>query len=82
MTKGSRDVRTSWSPVEANWAHLRALARERWARLTDADFDQIAGDRDRLLARLRTHYGISEAEAELEVNEWESVVRHRQGFRE
>lgn len=64
-----------WDRIEANWQLLRALARQKWGRLTDAQFEMIAGKRDRLLATLQAEYGISDAEAELEMQEWEAIVR-------
>jgi uncharacterized protein YjbJ (UPF0337 family) len=64
-----------WIRIEANWRQLRRLAKQKWSRLTDEQFDAIAGKRDRLLSWLQAQYGISKAEAELEVQEWEAVVR-------
>jgi uncharacterized protein YjbJ (UPF0337 family) len=64
-----------WDRIEANWQQLCGLARQKWSRLTDEQLEVIAGKRDRLLAALRAQYGISQAEAELEVQEWEAIVR-------
>jgi uncharacterized protein YjbJ (UPF0337 family) len=64
-----------WDHIEKNWQHLRGLARQKWRKLTDDRFDMIAGKRDHLLDWLQAQYGISKAEAELEVQEWEAVVR-------
>jgi uncharacterized protein YjbJ (UPF0337 family) len=64
-----------WIRIEANWRQLRRLAKQKWSKLTDEQFDAIAGKRDRLLSWLQAQYGISKAEAELEVQEWEAVVR-------
>ena len=57
---------------------LRELAKQKWSKLTDHKFDMIAGKRDELLDWLQTQYGISKAEAELEVQEWEEVIRDRE----
>lgn len=64
-----------WDRIEGNWDQLRKLARQKWDRLTDDQFDLIAGKRDELLGWLKAQYGISTAEAELELQEWESMVR-------
>jgi uncharacterized protein YjbJ (UPF0337 family) len=64
-----------WDRIEANWQRLRPLARQKWGRLTDEQFEVIAGKRDQLVGWLLTQYGISKAEAELEVQEWEGAVR-------
>lgn len=67
-----------WEYIEANWEQLRGLAKQKWNRLTDEQFRTIAGQRTRLLDWLRAKYGISMAEAELEVEEWEAIVRERE----
>jgi uncharacterized protein YjbJ (UPF0337 family) len=64
-----------WDRIEASWQQLRGLARQKWSRLTDEQLEMIAGKRDRLLVTLQAEYGISKAEAELEVQEWEAIVR-------
>lgn len=67
-----------WDYIEANWNQLRELAKEKWSKLTDKKFDLIAGQREVLLQWLQAQYGISQAEAELEVREWEELVHERQ----
>lgn len=68
----------NWRHIEANWPRLRELAKERWSQLSNDKFDMIAGKRDQLLAWLQAQYGISRAEAELEIQEWEEVVHDRE----
>ena len=38
-----------WDRIEANWNKLRELAKQKWSKLTDDQFDLIAGKRDELL---------------------------------
>jgi uncharacterized protein YjbJ (UPF0337 family) len=64
-----------WNRIQANWPRLCGLAERKWSRITDEELDMIDGNRDRLLATLQARYGISKAEAELEVQEWEAMVR-------
>ena len=73
-----RRAQMKWDYIETNWNQLREPAREKWSRLTDKRFDLIAGQRADLLAWLQAQYGISQAEAELEVREWEELVYDRQ----
>ena len=76
----ARRVQMKWDYIEANWNQLRAAAMEKWSKLTDKRFDLIAGQREALLSWLQAQYGISRAEAELEVREWEEVVHDRQRY--
>jgi uncharacterized protein YjbJ (UPF0337 family) len=67
-----------WDYFETNWNELRELSKEKWSKLTDRKFDAIAGQRGLLLTWLQAQYGISRAEAELEIREWEELVHDRQ----
>jgi uncharacterized protein YjbJ (UPF0337 family) len=50
----------------------KGKVKEQWGKLTDDDFDVIAGKRDQLLGRIQERHGISRDEAERQVSEWES----------
>jgi uncharacterized protein YjbJ (UPF0337 family) len=58
--------------IEGNWKQLKGKAKEQWGKLTDDDFDVIAGERDQLLGRIQERHGISRDEAETQVKDWES----------
>jgi len=58
--------------AEGNWKQLKGKAKEQWGKLTDDDFDVIAGKRDQLLGRIQERHGISRDEAEKQVKDWES----------
>jgi len=57
--------------IEGNWKQLKGKVKEQWGKLTDDDFDVIAGKRDQLLGRIQERHGISREEAEQQVKEWE-----------
>jgi uncharacterized protein YjbJ (UPF0337 family) len=57
--------------VEGNWKQLKGKVKEQWGKLTDDDFDVIAGKRDQLLGRIQERHGISRDEAEKQVARWE-----------
>ncbi|HYP83864.1 CsbD family protein [Variovorax sp.] len=58
--------------MEGNWKQIKGKVREQWGKLTDDDFDVIAGKRDQLLGRIQERHGISRDEAERQVKDWES----------
>ena len=58
--------------VEGNWKQFKGKVKEQWGKLTDDDFDVIAGKRDQLLGRIQERHGISRDEAEQQVAAWES----------
>ena len=57
--------------VEGNWKQFKGKVKEQWGKLTDDDFDVIAGKRDQLLGRIQERHGISRDEAEKQVIDWE-----------
>lgn len=57
--------------VEGNWKQLKGKVKEQWGKLTDDDFDVIAGKRDQLVGRIQERHGISRDEAEKQVKDWE-----------
>jgi len=57
--------------IEGNWKQLKGKVKEQWGKLTDDDFDVIAGKRDQLLGRIQERHGVSREEAEQQVKEWE-----------
>ena len=59
--------------IEGNWKQLKGKVKEQWGKLTDDDFDVIAGKRDQLLGRIQERHGISRDEADEQVKAWESA---------
>ena len=61
----------SWETTQQNWQEEKERVRLRWARLSDGDLGEVAGDRDRLLACIGRRYGCDRAEADRQLREWE-----------
>ena len=59
--------------LEGNWKQLKGAVRETWGKLTDDDFDRIAGKREQLVGTLQKRYGIAKEEAERQVKDFEST---------
>jgi len=57
----------NWDRIEGNWKQLSGKVRQQWGKLTDDDFDVIAGKRDKLIGTLQERYGWAKREAEDEV---------------
>ena len=61
----------NWDRIEGNWKQLKGKTIEQWGKLTDDDFDIIAGRRDQLAGKIQEHYGVAKDEAERQVADWE-----------
>jgi len=46
------------------WKQLKGHIREKWGKLTDDDFDRIAGSREKFAGVLQERYGIQKDQAE------------------
>ena len=52
---------------------IKGKAREQWGKLTDSDWEQVAGKKDQLVGRIQERYGISRDEAQKQADEWARV---------
>jgi uncharacterized protein YjbJ (UPF0337 family) len=64
----------NWDQVEGKWKRFTGSARERWAKLTDNDWETIAGKKDQLVGRIQERYGVAKAEAEKQADEWSRAL--------
>jgi uncharacterized protein YjbJ (UPF0337 family) len=53
--------------MEGKWKQMRGQMKQWWGKLTDDDFDVIAGKRDQLVGKLQERYGWAKRDAEDEV---------------
>jgi uncharacterized protein YjbJ (UPF0337 family) len=60
----------NWDQIEGKWKRFTGSARERWGKLTDNDWETIAGRKDQLVGRIQERYGVAKAEAEKQADEW------------
>ncbi|MEW5789058.1 MAG: CsbD family protein [Pseudomonadota bacterium] len=61
----------NWDRIEGNWKQLKGRVKSQWGRLTDDDFDVVAGQREQMAGKLQERYGIARDEAERQIQEWE-----------
>ena len=56
--------------LQGKWEQLKGEARVKWGKLTNDDIDQIEGQREKLVGKLRERYGLAHDRAERDVDEW------------
>ena len=59
-----------WNSIEADWQRYKARAHARWAEITLAELEVIAGHRERLTGQIHAVYGLSPDEAKAQVRRW------------
>ena len=57
----------NWDRIEGNWKQLKGKVQVKWGKLTDDQFDVIAGRREQLVGHVQEQYGIGKDEAEKQV---------------
>ena len=57
--------------LQGNWKQFKGKMVEQWGKLTDDDFDVIAGRRDQSLGKLQEPHGIARDAAEKQLKEWQ-----------
>lgn len=61
----------NWDRIKGNWKQAKGKVMEQWGKLTDDDFDVVAGRREQLAGKIQERYGCAKDEAERQVTEWE-----------
>ena len=60
--------------LKGKWRQLKGDVQKKWGKLTDDQFDQINGNREKLLGKIQENYGLARDEAEKQVKEWEDTL--------
>lgn len=61
-----------WSRIESHWKEFMDRARRQWDRLSDAQLEDAAGNRDRLCAHVEQVYRLSKGETDKQVSDWQA----------
>ena len=69
----------NWDQIEGKWKQFTGSAREHRGKLTDDDWQTVAGKKDQLVGRIQERYGIAKAEAERQAEDWSRALRESEG---
>jgi uncharacterized protein YjbJ (UPF0337 family) len=61
----------NWDQIQGNWKQVTGQAKKQWGKLTDNDFDIVAGRREQLAGKIQERYGVALEEAERQIAQWE-----------
>ena len=56
--------------LEGKWKQMKGSVQARWGKITDDEFDQIKGNRERLVGMLQEKYGHQKDRARKEVDDY------------
>ncbi len=66
----------NWDSIKSNWKQHRGRIKAQWSKLTDDQLDVIDGQRDQLAGKIQEAYGVSRAEAENQIRNFEVHSMH------
>lgn len=66
----------NWDIIQGNWKQLSGSVKQKWGKLTDDDLAFADGAREKLAGKIQERYGVTRDEAEKQVKDWESNLRH------
>lgn len=56
--------------LKGHWNELQAEAKTMWGKLSDDELQEIGGQKDKLLAKLKQHYGYGKEKAQEELDKF------------
>jgi uncharacterized protein YjbJ (UPF0337 family) len=62
----------NWDRIEGNWKQVTGKAKVQWGKLTDSDFEVVAGRREQLAGKIQERYGVAKEEAERQLTAWQN----------
>jgi uncharacterized protein YjbJ (UPF0337 family) len=71
----------NWDRIEGNWKQFAGQARQKWGKLTDSDWQVIAGTKDELAGRIQERYGLAKDEANREIDNWARSLKEEEKVR-
>ena len=66
----------NWDQIEGNWKQFKGQAKQKWAKLTDSDWNMLSGKKDELVGRVQERYGYERDQAEREVDDWSRGINN------
>jgi uncharacterized protein YjbJ (UPF0337 family) len=69
----------NWDQVEGRWKQYKGLAKEKWGKITDDDFDVIDGKRQQLVGKIQERYGVTREAAETQADEFAKALNSETG---
>ena len=60
----------NWDIIEGKWKDLKGEVQKQWGKLTDDDYHQVAGNREKLSGKIQERYGWAKNDAERAIDDY------------
>lgn len=64
-----------WNKIQGNWKQMTGSVHQQWGKLTDDDVAQANGEREKLAGKIQERYGITQQEANQQIDEWADKLK-------
>lgn len=64
----------NWDQIEGKWKEMAGGVKEHWGRITDDEFTEIGGKRDKLAGIIQKKYGLAKEAAEEQIAKFERSI--------
>jgi uncharacterized protein YjbJ (UPF0337 family) len=65
----------NWDQIKDQWHEVKGALCAKWGELTDDEIEELRGNREKRIGKIREKYGLATAEAERQVDEWSKSHR-------
>lgn len=62
----------NWSDIQNSWKDYQVNAKQQWDKLTDELLAATHGKREDLSSRVQEAYGLSKADSEKQISDWQA----------
>lgn len=56
--------------LKGQWEQLKGKLREKWSKLSDDDWQQVKGNKEKIVGKIQERYGIAKEQAEKELRDF------------
>lgn len=56
--------------LKGKWEQFKGKLREKWSKLSDDDWQQVKGDKEKMVGKIQERYGIGKEQAEKELRDF------------
>ena len=56
--------------LKEKWNQIKSKLHKKWAKLTDDDWTQLQGDKEKLVGKIQERYGVAKEQAEKELRDF------------
>ncbi len=60
----------NWDTIKGSWKQVQGEAKTTWGKITNDEWEQIDGNKDKLVGFIQEKYGETKEAAEKQVDEW------------